>query len=79
MTRWAHRAGTGGSKILPFGNCAIFKPIIDANKINTFIFPYLLLVALTKKKKIISARDQLLVMKKIEYQLTKNEVKHPYI
>lgn len=54
MTRWAHRAGTGGSKILPFGNWAKLNPIIDVNKINTFIF---LSVALTKI--IIMPRDKI--------------------
>lgn len=38
ITRCAHRAGFGGSRILPFGNCAMLSPMTDTITINTFIF-----------------------------------------
>lgn len=39
MRRWAHNAGTGGSKILPFWNCANVRPRRDNMKqtLNTFM------------------------------------------
>ena len=72
ITRCAHNAGTGGSRIRPLGNCAKLSPRIEVNTINTLM---LLITIKLRITKLIPRPSRLklfaVIWMKIENQLTK--------